>query len=54
VVLQITQFAMFIVTECDLVKVKRVNNNNANKLDALLVVPHELIKVTLRHFFWMC
>jgi hypothetical protein len=38
---------MFIVAECDCVKVKWVNNNNTNKLNAPLVVPHELIKVAL-------
>jgi hypothetical protein len=46
-VLQITQFTMFVVVRCDRIKVERVNNNNANKLDAPLVVMHELIKVAL-------
>ncbi len=49
-VLQITQFTMFVVVRCDRIKVERVNNNNANKLDAPLVVMHELIKVALWHF----
>jgi hypothetical protein len=50
VVLQISQFALFIVAGCDHVKAEQDGNNNASELDASLVVPHELVKVVSRHF----
>jgi hypothetical protein len=50
VVLQISQFALFIVVGCDHVKAERDGNNNASKLNAPPVVPHELVKVAPRHF----
>ncbi|CAK9250170.1 unnamed protein product [Sphagnum jensenii] len=45
VVLQISQFVLFIVAGCDRVKAERDGNNNASELDVPLVVPHELVKV---------
>jgi hypothetical protein len=50
VVLQISQFALFIVAGCDSVKAERDGNNNASELDAPPVVPHELVKLAPRHF----
>jgi hypothetical protein len=50
VVLQISQFALFIVVGCDRVKAERDGNNNANELDAPHVLLHELVKVVPRHF----
>jgi hypothetical protein len=50
VVLQISQFALFIVAGYDRVKAERDGNNNVSELDAPPVVPHELVKVALRHF----
>jgi len=41
---------MFIVVGCERVKAERDGNNNASELDAPPVVPHELVKVVLRHF----
>jgi hypothetical protein len=49
-VLQISQFAFFIVIGCDRIKAERDNNNNASELDAPPVVPHELVKVAPRQF----
>jgi hypothetical protein len=45
VVLQITQFVVFVVAGCDCFKVEWDDNNNVSKLDALPVVPQELVKV---------
>jgi hypothetical protein len=45
VVLQISQFALFIIAGCDHVKAERDGNNNAIELNALPVVLHELVKV---------
>jgi len=50
VVLQISQFALFIVAGCDSVKAERDGNNYASELDAPPVVPHELVKLAPRHF----
>ncbi|CAK9863763.1 unnamed protein product [Sphagnum jensenii] len=50
VMVQISQFAVFIVAGCDCVKAERDGINNASELDAPPVVPHELVKVALRHF----
>jgi hypothetical protein len=50
VVLQISQFALFIVAGCDRVKAERDGNNNSSELDAPPVVPHEFVKVALQHF----
>jgi hypothetical protein len=50
VVLQISQFALFIVVGCDRVKAEWDGNNNARELDAPPVVPHELVKVATQHF----
>ncbi len=41
---------VFVVTGYDYIKAERNDNNNANKLDTPLVVPHELIKVASQHF----
>jgi hypothetical protein len=49
-VLQIVRFIVCVIVECDHVKAKQDDNNNANELDALPVVSHELIKVALQHF----
>jgi hypothetical protein len=49
-VLQIAQFVVFVVTECNHVKAEWDDNNNANKFNAMLVVRHELIKVAPQHF----
>jgi hypothetical protein len=61
VVLQIAWFAVFIVVECNHVKVERDGNNNTNKFDAPPIVSHELVKVAPRHFisnvlnvYWPC
>ncbi len=48
--LQISQFAFFIVIGCDRIKAERENNNNASKLDVPPVVPHELVKVAQPQF----
>ncbi len=48
--LQISQFALFIVVGCDRVKAEWDGNNNARELDAPPVVPHELVKVATQHF----
>ncbi len=48
--LQISQFALFIIAGCDRVKAERNGNNNTSELDAPPVVPHELVKVAPRHF----
>jgi len=45
VVLQISQFTLFIVARCDRIKAKWDNNNNTSELDTPLIVPHELVKV---------
>jgi hypothetical protein len=50
VVLQIAQFIVFVVAECNHIKSKQDSNNNASELDALPIVPHKLIKVPPQHF----
>jgi hypothetical protein len=50
VVLQISQFSLFIIVGCDRVKAERDDNNNTSELDAPLAVSHELVKVAPRHF----
>jgi hypothetical protein len=50
VVLQISQFLLFIVVGCDRIKAKWDGNNNTSKLDTPPIVPHELVKAASRHF----
>jgi hypothetical protein len=50
VVLQIARFVVFVITECDRIKAEWDNNNNASELDTSPIVPHDLVKVVLRHF----
>jgi hypothetical protein len=38
---------MFVVAGCDHIKAEQDGNNNANKLNMPLVVPHKLVKVAL-------
>jgi hypothetical protein len=45
VVLQIARFVVFIVIECDCVKAKWDDNNNASELDVPPVMLHEFVKV---------
>jgi hypothetical protein len=49
-VLQISQFALFIVVGCDRIKAKWDGNNNTSELDTPPIVSHELVKVAPRHF----
>ncbi len=44
-VLQIARFVVFIVIECDCVKAKWDDNNNASELDVPPVMLHEFVKV---------
>ncbi len=60
-VLQIARFVVFIVIECDCVKAKWDDNNNASELDVPPVMLHEFVKVASWHFisdvldvYWPC